>query len=380
MKFFSIVSEFNPFHTGHKYLIEQTKAKTGTDGIVCIMSGSMVQRGDVAIYDKWTRAKAAVENGADLVVELPVCYVLQSADIFAKGAVELANLMGAEGIAFGSECADRELLMKMAKLKINEPPEYSDALKAALAKGEGYPSACHIAAQSVLGELPREVSGPNATLGIAYLKAREMINPNLKVHIQKRNNEYHSTEPDGVFSSATALRHQILKNDQTSKDLLCTSDEIYDINKISAYILGFLRSVDPASLENISGMEPGLPQRLTDKSRESSTLQELVEMCTTKRYTAHRIRRVILCSILGINCAPSPRYVRVLALNNKGAEILKDIKKRNNIEIITKITKSSNKNSSMLIKDILATDIASLCIPKKASMDYTTTPIVTRKD
>ena len=106
MKFFSIVSEFNPFHTGHKHLIEQTKAKTGTDAIVCIMSGSMVQRGDVAIYDKWTRAKAAIENGADLVVELPVCYVLQSADVFARGAVEIINAIGSEGIAIGIDCDD----------------------------------------------------------------------------------------------------------------------------------------------------------------------------------------------------------------------------------------------------------------------------------
>ena len=116
MNFFSIVSEFNPFHTGHKHLIEQTKAKTNTDAIVCIMSGSMVQRGDVAIYDKWTRARAAIENGADLVVELPVCYVLQSADIFARGAVEIMSAMGSEGIAFGSECTDLELLETIAKI------------------------------------------------------------------------------------------------------------------------------------------------------------------------------------------------------------------------------------------------------------------------
>ena len=115
MNFFSIICEFNPFHTGHRHLIEQTKAKTDAEAIVCIMSGSMVQRGDIAIYDKWTRAKSAIENGADLVVELPVCYVLQSADIFAKGGVEIAAKMGTSGIAFGSEYTDKELLWKMAQ-------------------------------------------------------------------------------------------------------------------------------------------------------------------------------------------------------------------------------------------------------------------------
>ena len=150
MNFFAIVSEFNPFHTGHRHLIEQTKANTETDAVVCVMSGSMVQRGDVAIFDKWTRAKAAVENGADLVVELPVCYVLQSADIFAKGAIDIINCMGAQGIAFGSECTDIELIKKLSAIRAQEPPEYTNALKDALKDGMGYPAASEYAAKEAV--------------------------------------------------------------------------------------------------------------------------------------------------------------------------------------------------------------------------------------
>ena len=127
-------------------------------------------------------------------------------------------------------------------------------------------------------------------------------------------------------------------------------------------------------------MEPGLAKRLTEKSKECVTFEEFVNSCTSKRYTLHRRRRVILCSILGIKNAPSPEYIRVLALSQKGAQILKDIKKRSNIEIITKITNSSQRNNPMLLQDITATDIAALCAEKKASMDYTTTPIVTGKE
>ena len=380
MNFFSIVSEFNPFHTGHKHLIEQTKAKTNTDAIVCIMSGSMVQRGDVAIYDKWTRARAAIENGADLVVELPVCYVLQSADIFARGAVEIMSAMGSEGIAFGSECTDLELLETIAKIKTEEPAEYKNALANAMNTGVGYPAASEKALREILGSLPDEITAPNATLGIAYLSAINKINPSMKIHIEKREGDYHSTKLDGKFQSATAIRQIILSGDKNTTYSLCTKGDIYDINKISSFILGFFRTVSPETLAEIAGMEPGLAKRLTEKSKECVTFEEFVNSCTSKRYTLHRIRRVILCSILGIKNAPSPEYIRVLALSQKGAQILKDIKKRSNIEIITKITNSSQRNNPMLLQDITATDIAALCAEKKASMDYTTTPIVTGKE
>ena len=126
---YGIICEFNPFHKGHKYLIEQTRKQTHADAVICIMSGSMVQRGDVAIFDKWTRAKAAVQNGADLVIELPVCYVLQSADNFALGAVEILNGLNADGISFGSEYADEELLKRIAEIKKSEPEEYKKTFK-----------------------------------------------------------------------------------------------------------------------------------------------------------------------------------------------------------------------------------------------------------
>ncbi|MBO5007360.1 MAG: nucleotidyltransferase family protein [Clostridia bacterium] len=377
MKIFGITCEFNPFHTGHKYLIEQTKAKTGAEGIVCVMSGSMVQRGDVAIYDKWTRAKSAVENGADLVVELPVCYVLQSADVFAKGAVQILNAIGCDGISFGSECTDINLLYKLAEFKSHEPAEYSAALKEALDKGAGYPTACEIAAGKVLGGLPPEITSPNSTLGISYIAAANMINPNLEIHIEKRHGDYHSREVKGEFASATALRQKILSGDKISDYLLCTNDEIYDINNISALILGFFRMANAQSLSNIAGMEPGLANRLITLSKECTSYEEFASHCVTKRYTLHRIRRVILCSLLGITQAPKPTYIRVLALNSKGAGILKQLKKQGcALEVITKISNSSQRDSHMLREDILSTDIAALCAGKRASMDYTTTPII----
>lgn len=380
MNFFSIVSEFNPFHNGHKHLIEQTKKKTGADGIVCIMSGSMVQRGDVAIYDKWTRAGAAVKNGADLVIELPVCYVLQSADIFAKGAVEIINAIGSRGIAFGSECTDTEQLLKIAKLRSDEPENYKTKLNGYLNEGMGYPAACLNATADILGELPAEISLPNSTLGISYLSAINKINPSLEIHIEQRLGNYHSTDIDTTYPSATAIRHKILSGDKKYENSLCTSDTIYDINNISSYILGFFRSTTEDTISKIAGMEPGLAQRLIKASKESTNLEDFVAACISKRYTAHRIRRLLLSSILKITEAPPPQYARVLALNGTGAEILKKIKQQGNIEVITKISRSEHKDSVMLKQDILATDISSLCAGQKASMDFLTTPVVIGKD
>jgi len=137
-----------------------------------------------------------------------------------------------------------------------------------------------------------------------------------------------------------------------------------------------LRSADPCKLSAIAGMEEGLAQRITECSKRSTSLDELTRLCVTKRYTLHRIRRVILCSVLGITDAPSPSYARVLALNSKGAKILKEAKKRGKLEIISKVADASKRCSDMLSQDILATDIAALCAEKKASMDYTNSPII----
>ncbi len=378
MKFFSIICEFNPFHTGHRHLIQQTKAKTGADAIVCIMSGSMVQRGDVAIYDKWARAKAAIKNGADLVVELPVCYVLQSADIFARGGVEIAEKMGTYGIAFGSECTDESLLWEMAEIKACEPSLYSEKLKQAMDSGVGYPAACKIAMESVLGKPCEDITNPNTTLGVSYMANILKINPRIKIHTEKRIGDYHSADLSGEFASATAIREKILSGDKICDFSLCTSDDIYDINILSPYILGFFRTADEKNLERISGMEDGLANRLIQKSKETTSYEDFVNECVTKRYTRHRIRRLILCSLLGIDKIYETNYVRVLALNDKGAKILKQIKKEGNIEVITKLGNTVPNLS--LKKDILATDIASLCAGKKASMDYIKSPYIYPKE
>lgn len=377
---YGIICEFNPFHNGHKYLIEQTRKQTHADAVICIMSGSMVQRGDVAIFDKWTRAKAAVQNGADLVIELPVCYVLQSADNFALGAVEILNGLNADGISFGSEYADEELLKRIAEIKKSEPEEYKKAFKTEMEAGRGYPSACESAVRACIDGLPDGVFMPNATLAISYICAAMKVNPCLKFNTVKRIGNYHSTELAGEFPSASAIRRKILENDCLDGFCEYGKSDIYRIENISSLILGFFRLKSSSELACVSGMESGLANRMVNAAKNTTSFEDFVSECVTKRYTAHRIRRCILCALLGIEKIEKPTYARVLALNKTGAQVLKDAAKNGPLKIITKTADFKYLPGSMFEKDILATDIQALCANKKASADFVTAPYIDRKE
>ena len=329
MKIYGIICEFNPFHDGHKYLIEKTREITGTDAIVCVMSGSVVQRGDVAVYDKWTRAECAVKNGADLVVELPAVCVLQSADNFADGGVSILNGLGATGIAFGCECANVDTLKEIADISFNEPEEYKIALKNSLDEGNGYPVACEEALKTCINNLDESVFAPNSTLASAYIKASLKQGADFDFCAIKRIGDYHSEDLNVSYPSATAIRNRLLKE----------NENVYDIKKLTSLILGFFRLEDEDMLNNICQMEPGLANRMIKAAGEAVSLDDFISKCVTKRYTAHRIRRAMLCSLFGIREYKRPDYARVLAFNDKGAEILKQAKKKEKIEIITKIQK-----------------------------------------
>ena len=184
--------------------IEETKRLTGCKNIICIMSGSMVQRGECAIFNKWQRAKAAIDAGADLVIELPAYYVLQSADVFAYGGVKLLDsLKIVDGFSFGCECGDTALLKKAADVMTDAQSGYDQALKHEMQKGLAYPKACENALLACNIENATELSKPNNTLGICYLKAIKQINSKLIPFCVKRNNDYHSDNTNDSYMSAT---------------------------------------------------------------------------------------------------------------------------------------------------------------------------------
>lgn len=208
-----IIAEYNPFHNGHKYQIEQARKVTGADYIVIIMSGDFMQRGMPALMDKHARAYMALQNGADLVIELPVCYACGSAEYFAKGSISLLNQLGiVDYLCFGSECGELSKLEKIAEILNKEPVSYRSFLQAGLKEGLSYPAARARALHMEFPDFSMDFLGaPNNILGIEYIKALLESNSSIKpVTIERVGNSYHDKHlRDSVdgFSSAKALRH-----------------------------------------------------------------------------------------------------------------------------------------------------------------------------
>ena len=372
----AIVCEFNPFHNGHKYHIEQTKLKTGAEYIICIMSGSMVQRGEIAIADKWHRAKTAIQNGADLVIELPAYYVLQSAENFAFGAVEILSKLGiVDYLSFGSECGDINALSQFAHMLVNPTENFTDTLKKYLDEGFGYPYAMEQAFKTTSNDIELN---PNDILAINYIKAIKQLDSKITPFAVIRTNDYHGINTDSNVASATAVRELINNYGDISGFVPDVPKNIYDTERIENLILGFFRLCDKNSMSDIIGMEQGLAERLISCAKESTCLYEFISKATTKRYTAHRIKRVVLCSILGIKKGYECGYVRILASNKKGFELISQIKENSYLDVVTKTADYDAPLNSTFKFDILSTDIAALCstdeTKRGAMSDYTHSP------
>lgn len=376
-----IVCEYNPFHFGHKYHIEKTRELTGCDNIVCIMSGSVVQRGECAIFDKWLRAKHAVESGADLVIELPAYYVLQSADIFAKGAVELLSGMKViDAISFGCECGDIDIIKKIADTMTDNDEKYNSYIKEYVKEGMGYPRASEKALLKCLPKYENIISKPNNTLAVSYIKAINNTNSNLVALCIKRDNDYHGGISNDGYLSASEIRERIIKNvdyKDYAPDYL--NENIYSLYNAESFILGYLRTLSCENISSVKGGEDGLSDLLINSAKKACSLDELFRLCTNKRYTLHRIKRYILSVILNIDYDESPNYLRVLAIGKNGKKVLRNIKEKSDFTIVTKTADYNNK-SKMFDTDIKATDFASLCSTDTSKRisgnDFVTSPYI----
>lgn len=375
MKITGIIAEYNPFHNGHKYQIEE--AKKFSDGIVAIMSGSFVQRGAIAITDKWTRAKIAVENGADLVVELPVIYSLNTAQKFAKGAVSILDKTNVINyLCFGSESGNVKELSKAAELLINEPEYVSEKMKKFIGEGLAYPDARQKAFDGLINE--EILSSPNNILALEYIKALIETESSIKpVTVKRYGTDYHDEFVKNGIASASAIR-KMIKNKKPITELTPDySFEVYEESKLNTALIAHLRMMSEYDLSCINDVNEGLENRIKEALKYSLTIDELCENIKTKRYPMSKIRRIVFSALLGITkdiAKSDVNYIRVLAMNSTGAKILREIKSKSSLDIITK-TADYKKDDVSFQKDILATDMFALCSDKKMGMDYTKSPI-----
>lgn len=376
-----IICEYNPFHFGHKYHISKTREITSCKNVVCIMSGSMVQRGECAVFDKWQRAKSAVLGGADLVIELPAYYSLQSADVFAYGAVSILEGIGiADAISFGCECNDIDAIKNLAEFMSEDNAMYNTAVQDEMSKGISYPKACYNAVSTYKSDLAHILDKPNNTLGISYVKALRKINSTITPLCIKRDNDYHSDNTNDGYMSASEIRNRIYRGTDYSIYADDYSlENIYRMKNAESYILGTLRGMREDFLSKIKGAEPGIANLIINSAKKACSLDELIALSSGKRYTEHRIKRYIMSAILGIDYDASPSYIRVLAIGRNGAKLLREIKQKSDFDIITKTADYTGQNP-MFETDIRATDFASLCsddVSKRYSgRDYLMSPYI----
>ena len=377
---YGIVAEFNPFHNGHKYIVDTLKAN-GENTITAVMSESFVQRGECACMSPYERTKAALLNGVDLVLSLPVPYATASAERFALGGVTVLGSMGCiDVLGFGSECGDVECLTKCAKVITAE--EFSPLLENRLSEGLSFPTARQKALRDMYGAAFADaLSSPNDLLGVEYIKAIDKNKFPIKpIAIKRVGVSHDSNEVSVNFCSASAIR-SFLKNGNEIKEFMpeesfeilneavLSGNAPADFTKLENAILYKLRTMSIDDFKKIPDVSEGLEYRFFEAVRNSVTLTEILEKVKTKRYTHSRLRRIVLCALLGITeeytDIPVP-YVRVLGFNEKGAEVLKQAKNTATLPIVTKSSdiKYLDENAKKIFElECKARDIFSLCLP-----------------
>lgn len=383
-----IIAEYNPFHNGHIYHLEKSKKDTGSDYSVAVISGNFTQRGSTSLVNKWEKAKMAIANGVDLVIELPTLYSISSAENFADGAIKLLdNLKIVDFVSFGAETPNQAVLEHLADILYHEPKEYKALLSIELDKGLPFPKARENALMMYLNDqknVKKIIASPNNILAIEYLKAIKKYNSKIKTNIIGRfESDYNSNNVTGNIASSTAIRNMI-KNSafgilprlmpQSSATILAKNIKqghaIPDISAFEKEIIYNLRKMSIAEIKELADVGEGLEYSLKEAANSCNTLVDLLNNIKSKRYTQTRIQRILLYVLLGITkkdmeiSKKTVPYVRVLGFNNNGKYLLSEITKANpKLPVITSVKKfidSNNKNRNLdvlLSKDIFATNV-----------------------
>lgn len=346
MKIAGIVCEYNPFHNGHKYHIEKTR-ENGATHIVCAMSGNFVQRGECAIADKWSRAKVAVLSGADLVVEIPTAWACSSAENFAGAAVKLLSSLHIDMLSFGCETDSLELLKNAAKAV--DSPLVGEKIKTFRCAGATYPAALQKAvAQAFDEETASVLAMPNNTLAVEYIRQKEKNDADFELLAIKRVGSFHNdTAPaNDFFSSASAIRKVEKVKGIMPYIPLEMYKELEALEKNGLYpcctknadrvIIATLRAMTLSEIQAFVSDESGLAQRIFLKSRSSENVAQLIKSVKVKSYTEAAVRRAVMLCFLRVTKELSksePPYIKILAANKKGFEILK--KRQSSLPVIT---------------------------------------------
>ena len=332
MKTAGIIVEYNPFHNGHIHHIQETRKLTDCDVLIACMSGNFVQRGEPAIIDKWQRARWAIENGVDLVIELPFAFTVQSASQFGENAIKLLHLAGAQTVVFGSETNNMEELEEIASMSFNV-----DNFRENLKLGYSYPASYGYMADSY---------GPNDILAISYLKALANY-PDMNAISIQRTSGYHDTDMSVEYPSGMAIRTAIKNGTDISESTPYYKElsgyPFPTLKDFYPYIRMLLVTMSPEELREIFLMSEGIENHLAKQAAECETYEEFINRATTKRYTTSRIQRT-LCHLLVHNTKtfmsklPPLDRLRVLAFNNTGRDYIRKLQEQDGVTIVNHFT------------------------------------------
>lgn len=377
-----IISEFNPFHTGHQALIEAARLH-GATHIVAVMSGNFVQRGEPAAFSKWARAEMALNCGVDLVVDLPLPWALSGAENFAFGGVSLLESLGCvDWIAFGSECGDAARLADAAQCLLS--PSIQDSLRTRLQTGCTFAKARQEAVRELFGDPMAELlASPNNILGIEYCKALQTLGSAILPFTIRRGGAAHDSGgllEDGQTPSSSQIR-AVLRNGglpgpqmpEKARDIalreIKAGSAPSDPALLERAILSQLRRMDETMFSRLPDLSEGLDHRLYEASRSAGSLETLFDSVKTKRYPHARIRRLVYSAYLGIcrdELPDKPPYLHVLGFTARGREILKCAKISTKVPIITNFSDSlslDNPSRHVIELESMASDLFSLSLP-----------------
>jgi predicted nucleotidyltransferase len=409
MKVIGIVAEYNPFHNGHRYLIESARKKYPGAAVVCVMSGHFLQRGEPALINKWSRAEMAVHGGVDLVLELPLVFSARSAYYFARASLILLSKTGlVTHLAFGSESGSQQELEIIARLLVNEPTEFRQLLKSYLQQGGSFASARALALQSFLDKDTEHIlSQPNNILALAYLRVLEELQLAIEPIIVERQGHFHSADLNH-FASATAIRQSLIQGADVAdlRDVLPLSSHLIMEREIqrgagpvfqhylAPFILYRLRTMPLHELRQINEVTEGLEYRLKKASLHCGTWDELRHAIKSKRYSMTKINRLLLYVLFNIQARQmesfdqtGPLYYHVLAFSDQGQYLLQQMQRWSTLPVLSRGSqvkeafdgKLGSSVRDMMSLDVMATDFYNLLLPdpslRSARLDFTTSPL-----
>ena len=413
-----IVAEYNPFHSGHAYQISRTREQLGGDtAVVAVMSGNWVQQADCAVADKWLRARLALMGGVDLVLELPTMWAASTAESFARGATDILEATGVvTHLSFGSECGDADKLQRVAACL--DSSAYQQALAKYLEEGKTFAACRQGAVEELLGkELADLLSKPNNNLGVEYIRALNALKSSIQPVTVRREGAAHNSvvgvlvrKEDGSYTSgpasmdlprfvsATQIRMNLMDDQwgQAEPYLVPGGRALLEGNLIG---LPALERVQRAMLARVrtmtaedwnrlpdSGAGEGLPLRLEQAGRKCTSMEEFFQLTKTKRYTHARLRRLVLWAYLGLAESDRPErppYLRVLGFNDKGQALLKEMKQKGRLPILTKPAHArelDEEGRRLFELEARCTDLYDLCFDQVPvpGREWTQGPVIMR--